>query len=477
LLLSLVSPAPAQTLHADSLWAAGQYAAARAEYQRSLHDNPGYVRALYRLAILAAWDGRLDSALALLRDAREVEPDEPDVRLWQAKILAWDGRYQQAIVRYDSLITAFPDRRDPRFGRAQVLAWSGKYAQADREFRELVETNPDDTEALIALAQLRLWQGRPGEADHYNDMALRAAPADRTALALQTEVRALRRARIELGLGVSHDSDDNTAWWQTIGTSLLVGPGLRGFASAGAYEASDPAADGTRFSAEAGATLNRGNASLTGALGARRLTPDPGLDRTLATWRANASYRFSPTAGAGIGYTHYSFDETAFLLGSDIDIDELSVDGDVELRRDLTLGLGGGLGYVSDDNRRKSAALALTARVTPRANLGIYGRGLWYDFKGTGYFSPDHFLLGELRGSYTRAVRRWEGKLSAGLGLQQSGSGASTDAEWHTEIRIARRWGTINEVALSGGVTNSAISSATGAFHYYTGLVSLRVGL
>jgi tetratricopeptide (TPR) repeat protein len=124
LLLVLASPLAAQTPLGDSLWVAGNFPGAKTAYQQSLHDNPGNVRALYRLAILASWDGKVDSALALLRDAREVEPAEPDVRLYQAKMFAWKGDYRASVVRYDSLIAEKPDNRDAHFGRAQARAWS-----------------------------------------------------------------------------------------------------------------------------------------------------------------------------------------------------------------------------------------------------------------------------------------------------------------------------------------------------------------
>jgi tetratricopeptide (TPR) repeat protein len=446
-------------------------------YTRSLHDNPGYVRALFRLAILAGWDGRLDSALALLRDAREVEPMEPDVRLWEAKFLQWQGQYRSALARYDSLIAESPERHDPRFGRAQTLAWSGNYAEADREFQALVAADPDDVESLVALAQLRLWQARPAEADRYNDLALRAAPEHRAARVLQGQVRALRRPRLELSLGMTHDSEHNNAWWQSLGTSFLPAPGLRAFASVGAYEASDPQRDGTRLSGEVGATWNWGNFTFTGAFGANSLNSDAGTDRSLGTWRTAASYRITPSAGGGLGYSHYSFDETALLLASRIDIDELSADFDAELRPNLSLGGGLGVGYLSDDNRRKSAVIALTQQVAPRWTIGVLGRGLWYDVRGNGYFSPDRFLTGEIRGTYTYGFNRWEGRLHAGLGLQQRGSGTGTDGEWRTELRIARRWSVINEIALLGGVYNSAISSASGAYRYYRATVWGWVGL
>ena len=473
----LSSRLSAQSTLADSLWTAGNYPAAEVEYTRSLHDNPGYVRALYRLAILRAWDGQLDSALALLRDAREVEPREPDVRLWEAKVLTWQGQYRPALARYDSLIHEAPRNHDARFGRAQALAWSGQSAEADRELQALIAEDPGDADALFALAQLRLWQDHTAEADHYNELALRAAPGNRDAQRLRAQIRALRRPRLEVALGWSHDSDHNNAWWQSVGTSLTVAPGLRAFGSAGVYEASDPTENGTRVSGEAGASWSIGDASFTGALGGRRLTSDSGVNRSLGTWRAAASYRIGPGAGLGVGYAHYSFDETAFLLAHDLDIDELSADGDFELTQRLSLGVGGGLGYISDNNHRKSLVAALQQRLTAPLVVGIYARAVWYDFKGNGYFSPDRFLLGEIRSALTHAIGKWDTRLTGGLGIQQSGAGTTTDAEWHLDARVARRWGTINEVALAGAVTNSAISSASGAFHYYTALLTLRLGL
>jgi len=43
--------------------------------------------------------------------------------------------------------------------------------------------------------------------------------------------------------------------------------------------------------------------------------------------------------------------------------------------------------------------------------------------------------------------------------------------------RLARKWGLSNEVALFLAWTNSAASSTTGAFRYFTGSLSARIGL
>jgi tetratricopeptide (TPR) repeat protein len=501
----------AQVIAADSAWAAGDYATARTRYETGLKEEPGSVRALYRLGILLAWDGNLDSSLALLRFARVIEPDEPDVRLQEATVLSWQGRYRAAVLKWDSLLAEFPDRRDAAYGRARTLSWAGRMKEADsayaalsasdprdldalagrgqvaawrgdygkamRFYREALVNDPNHVASLVGLAQVMQWQGRPAEAEQHISRALTVAPSDRSALEARRAVRALRRPRLEVTLGWSRDSDRNTLWWQNVGTSLLVASGVRGFASAGIAEASDPARSGTRLSAEAGASVDRGSLGLSGALGARGLSSDAARDRTVGTWRASASYRFRPTAGAGLGYSHYSFDETALLLGRDLDIDEVSVDADAEIRPDLSLGLGAATGWLSDDNQRRSAVVALTQRVAQRFTVGLFGRALGYDQRGVGYFTPDRFLVGEVRGSYTYGIRRWEARVSGGLGLQQVGRGATAQSEWHAELRALRRWSINNEVALSGGLSNSAESSTTGAFRYYTAALSVRVGL
>jgi tetratricopeptide (TPR) repeat protein len=470
---------PAQTQLADSLWAAGNYRGARAEYTLVLHQDPGSVRALYRLAILSAWDGRLDSALALLRDAREVLPSDPDVRVWEAKVIQWQGHYSDALARYDSLIAESPERLDARLGRAQTLAWWGRTPEADREYRALAEAHPNDAEAQIAFAQLLLWQQQLREADRYVARALRVAPEDRAGRDLRAQISALRRPRVEFTVGASHDSDNNNAWWQTLGTTLVPGPGIRVFASAEAYQASDASRSGDRVSGEVGANWNHGNLGVVAAVGVRNLTSDFGGDRSLGTVRLGGSYRLNPGAGMGVGYAHYSFDETALLLGSKLDVNEFSADGDVDFRPGLSLGMGVGTASFSDGNHRPSVVLALTQKVGSRLSVALFGRGLWYDFRGSGYFSPDGYLIGEVRAKYTRAFRPWEARISGGVGLQDIGVGGQheTDGRWHVEARIARRWATINEIALSGGFSNSAISSASGAYGYYTASLSARIGL
>jgi tetratricopeptide (TPR) repeat protein len=513
LLASLFPTAlPAQLKAADSAWVAGDFGRAQVAYERSLHDNPGSVHALYRLAVLASWAGRLDSSLSLLRDAREVEPLDPDVRLYEAKVLSWRGAVQEAMARYDSILAVYPENRDAMFGRARALAWAGRLEEATAEYRKLEARDPNDLEvmaglgevaalsgdldeaarqylralarnprhlpSLVGLARVRHWQGRDRQARDFIDRALAIAPTEQDELEVARAIRAASRPDLEVTVGWSHDSDHNTLWWESLTSSTPLAEALRGFVTVGLNQSSDPVRDASRSGGELGLSWSRGNLRAAGALGLRYLSPSADPSRTSATARADASLRLSSVAGVGLTFTHETFDETAFLAAQRIDATDLGGEGDVQLHEGLLLGTGGDLGWLSDGNSRHSLVISLSQRIAPRLAAGVFGRYLAYDTPGIGYFSPDRYLVGEARGSYTWVVRGgWEGRVSGGLGVQQVDTDGRAQSQWHFELRVAHRWAALNEAALSGGISNSALSSTTGAYRYYTTALTVRLGL
>jgi hypothetical protein len=57
------------------------------------------------------------------------------------------------------------------------------------------------------------------------------------------------------------------------------------------------------------------------------------------------------------------------------------------------------------------------------------------------------------------------------------GKAGTAQTEWHLEGRLGQRWGTGNRIEAFGLVTNSAVSSTTGAFKYGSAGILLRLGL
>ena len=509
--LLLSAPLAAQVAAGDSAWTRGDYPAARAAYERALAEDPRLMRAGFRLGILLSWEGKLDSSLTMLGRAREIDPDDADLRYRQALVMSWRGDYRDAMLRYDSLLAEHPDHHDAELGRARTLSWSGRLDAAEAAYRALVERDPGDIQALTGLAQVTAWQGdlplaerrfqaaldrdstavdalvgqayvyhrmgRERQARRRIDQALALQPKQRDALEAAAVFRAARRPDAEATLGWSHDSDRNTNWWQSLTISAPIAEGVRGFATGGVLEASDPTRQATRSMVEAGASYARGYGFYRGAIGVRQLSPDGPPSRTPLTGSLSARYRFAPALTAGATFAHFPFDETALLVGQDLDIDALDLNLRLTPGHALSVEALLGSAWFSDGNTRRNGIVVLTKRLPHGFNVGALGRIMGYDRKGIGYFSPDRFTLFEGRGGYYYEKKRWDASLSGGLGAQRIGGGGSSQVAWHLDGRLARHWAAANEIALTAGASNSAASSTTGAYRWYTVVLSAKLGL
>ena len=161
LALAVARPLAAQLPEADEAFRRGDYRAARAGYERVLAGDSLNVRALYRLAILDSWDGKLTRALARFARLRRLEPKDEDIQVSQVQVLAWTGDTRSSEALYDSVLARSPRRADALAGRARAVAWSGDLNRAEHLWRAALEQFPDDPELLIGLAQTLYWEGQP----------------------------------------------------------------------------------------------------------------------------------------------------------------------------------------------------------------------------------------------------------------------------------------------------------------------------
>ncbi|HEX6434802.1 MAG TPA: tetratricopeptide repeat protein [Gemmatimonadales bacterium] len=512
ILLALVSrPLPGQQREADEAWIQGRHEAARAGYQQVLARNPRDVLANLRLGVLLSWQGKLDSSLVFLSRARAGSPADPEIRVIQARVLAWKGQYDAAIVRYDSLLQENPRLRDAALGRARALAWAGRLEEAqsvfrrmlaadsadrdarlgqaqvsawkgnltaaEQDYRKLLARNSRDVEARVGLGYVYLWQGRADAAARQADYALAIDTTHKAAVGLRRDARETRASSVESSANWSHDSDGNTSFWQTLGATTPVSGGLAFFASANALETSDPVRDATRLGAEAGASWSRGGLQLTGAAGARRLSPEVAPVRTAATYRGRLAFRPTPSVGLGVGYSRLPFDEIAGLIERELDLESLEGGFDVKPTAGLMAYGGAGALWLSDGNRRTSFSAGLNQKIGRKLFVGAFGRTLSYESRVVGYFSPDRFSVLEAVAGYAHESRTWLASLSGGLGAQQVGEQGAAQTEWHLEGRVGPRWGAGNRVELFGLITNSAVSSTTGAFRYGSAGITARLAL
>jgi tetratricopeptide (TPR) repeat protein len=474
----------AQVRDADAAFARGDYPAARAAYERALKADSNNVRALYQIAILDSWDGRLGRSLERFARLRRLQPRDADIMVAEARVLAWADRTAVSSALYDSVLARSPERTDALAGRARNAAWSGDLPRAERLWRDALARHPDEPELLIGLAQTLSWEGQPALGEAYAARARQLAPTDRTALELERDLRAAVRPEVRTTFDGATDSDSNAFVAQEAYYTAPVSAQVRGTLRAGWRRATLNALTGASYGAAGQATATlRGNVAVQAGLGVRQLAPADTSGTTALTLALGLRLRPARYLAAGIGYSRAPFDETALLIRRGFVIN--AIDGSVELSPSprWSVSAGGGGAWFSDGNRRYSAVGAVLARVVPGLQLGPFARVMGYRTTPyTGYFAPIRFSVLEGRAIAAWGRARWGVRADGGVGSQQVDLNAARQFEWHLGLGLSRGWGANNEVALQGLVTNSGAAVASGktpttAFRYRTLQLRFQQGL
>ncbi len=481
-LLLLARTVSAQLPEAEDAFDRGDYRTARALYDSVLARDSLNPRALYRLAVFDSWDGKLTQSLARFVKLRGLDPSA-DVMVAHARVLAWDGQTRWSEALQDSALALNPDRSDALAGRARAVAWSGDLDRAERLWRDALERHPDDPEILVGLAQTLYWEGEPGLAEGYVARARALAPTDRTARDLFDMVRAERRPAVRVSSDAANDIEHNRFVSLNGTFSASLSPALRGTLRA-SWRRND-LRDAVGMSQGLDGWLVRSfreGTTVRAGVGARTLDSDSGTP-TFATVQAGVGLRPAKFTSIGIGYSRYPFDETAVLVQKAFVWDELEVSTDIAPNPGLDISAAGNAAWLSDGNRRLIGSVAAMVGIGRGLRVGGYARIMGYREANPrrGYFAPDRFTLGEGRVVYGWRRQRWAVRLSGGVGAQQVGTGAATQAEWHGDVSVSRSWRAINELALVALYTNSAAARSgaetTPAYRYWSVGLRWRTGL
>lgn len=513
--LAFVAPAKlaAQVEVGDSLWKMGRTSEAAAAYERALETDRYSVRANVLAARTLAWGSNTDSALVLLRNARVRVPDDPDIRYAEALYLSWGKHFDLAVLKYDSLLKTNPDLDYVRVARARTLSWAGKLAEAEEGYRDalalpmkdkdairdagiglaqvtswrgdlagaskryeaLLADDPGDPRALAGLASVRTWQGRPRAAAQLLERALKRDSTDaetRTALAT---ARAAAAPHTDVEGDWSDDSDGDLNYWSLATQRQYLTDQVAATSTVGLLEAGDAIRHAHRELGEFGLAATGNVLSGNAALGVRALDADtPGVpDRAVLTARIGGTLHVGPIANLGVSASRFPFDEIASVMAHSIDLTSLDANMDFTPWAHGTVAFTAGALDFSDGNHRSNFTFRASQRSPDRPWFGVFARSMDFAETVTDYFSPGHFLLYEAQGGWEHEAAAWSGSISGGLGEQKIDTGKPWQSEYHAEGRLARRWKSGSSLALTGGVSTSAASSAVGAFHYSTlGLVA-----
>lgn len=117
--------------------ACGDAAQARAGYERALALEPNHLRALNNLGLIAAHEGRWDTALAYAGRCVELLPGEPSLWINWCDLLTRARRYAEALAQLELATRRFPAIPELGLRRAVVLAFNAKFERSQAAFQAL----------------------------------------------------------------------------------------------------------------------------------------------------------------------------------------------------------------------------------------------------------------------------------------------------------------------------------------------------
>jgi tetratricopeptide (TPR) repeat protein len=132
--------------------------AALAMTERLAADYPTLPEARFAVAQAAAHDGRMDVAVAALKQADTLRPGWEPAALMRAQILAKTSLADALTFMRDFLVT-YPDAREVRLAYARSLVSANQVAEARAEFTRLSKEVPRNAEVTLAAGLLALQEG------------------------------------------------------------------------------------------------------------------------------------------------------------------------------------------------------------------------------------------------------------------------------------------------------------------------------
>jgi serine/threonine-protein kinase len=148
---------------------------AEKEYKRAMALNPNYARAYQWYGSYLVEQGRLDEAIATLKQARELDPLTPYI----SSALAWVNylarRPDEAIAQLQKMISMDPNFLVARYTLGLAYQQKGMYEQAIAEFNEAQRLDPESWAPAAFIAHAHAAWGKRGEAQRGLDELKRIA--------------------------------------------------------------------------------------------------------------------------------------------------------------------------------------------------------------------------------------------------------------------------------------------------------------
>ncbi|HKU38260.1 MAG TPA: tetratricopeptide repeat protein [Polyangiales bacterium] len=158
-----------QAIYADTLVRADRVDEAERVARRALARDERFVPAILALAKASERRGRKELAETTLDQAKEIDPNNPEVHFLQAKNYQRKGELALAIASYRKAIELNPDYAEARMALGIQFMASGNYNEALQQFEIVVRLVPTLVPAHLNLGDayraLKRWQEAKAEFD------------------------------------------------------------------------------------------------------------------------------------------------------------------------------------------------------------------------------------------------------------------------------------------------------------------------
>ncbi|RMH23460.1 MAG: tetratricopeptide repeat protein, partial [Acidobacteria bacterium] len=125
--------------------------------------------------------GRLDEALARIRQEQSEAPGEGGLYLVETRLLLKLRRLEEAEAAAEKALRLAPQLPDALYQRGVIQAMKKELDDAERTFRQVLERAPEHVAALNDLALLLITQGRKDEARELLQRVIAINPNDQQA--------------------------------------------------------------------------------------------------------------------------------------------------------------------------------------------------------------------------------------------------------------------------------------------------------
>jgi len=368
-------------------------------------------------ATYRSWAGDLPEVVGRLRRWLDAHPDDREARLRLARVRAWQSRWDDARADYGRVLAEAPGDREAVLGLAQLDLWAGRPAAARSRLEALPPGARADPELRLLEARLAVAEGRPATARAQLAPLLAGATA-REAERLMDELVAVNGPWARLSQVATETSDGLVQRAPTLDVRTPLG---QGFAT---LEASHPEVS-FRGDTRGAPTVALG---LSRPLGARG-TADAGAGfrdgfggRNGITARGGATLLLLPELSLRLDAARQLLDFTPAAVERRNAITTL--DGGLTWTSgegSRTLGVGGGVGWLTAGTRRASLLLSAEQRASWwRLHLrgGALARAFGYSESRAelGFFNPERYRYGGLTAGATwRGGRGGSFELDAGI--------------------------------------------------------------